>query len=293
LKIESFLVTMFGRHLAINKSSKTPVSDSLILAHRIGCNSIQICLGDMKKISSLISLKPEDIINTLNIKRKYNKYIVVHGKYIYNFCHPDKTIYQQTLLKELVQANKIQCDVIIHQGKNVNKYPQKLAIKIFVDNIKNVIAQMSQLGLENKILLENASGQGTEIGYKLDELQLIWEQFTEHERKYLGFCIDTCHIFAAGELDIRDTDQVKQWFRDFDERIGVSNIKVVHLNDSKVDFGQKVDRHESLGKGKIGLNGLEFFSKMCHLKSIPLIMETPNDDIMGEIEMVKCWTSDH
>uniref|UniRef100_A0A6C0J749 Xylose isomerase-like TIM barrel domain-containing protein n=1 Tax=viral metagenome TaxID=1070528 RepID=A0A6C0J749_9ZZZZ len=280
--------TIVGHNMVISKGD-TSVSDALILMHRMGGNAMQIVLGEMTNIKDIIDIAPMDAQKACKIIDKYNKYIVVHGKYIYNFCHKDKIYYQDALFKELVAANSFKADVIIHQGKNVNKLTAEEARKTYANNIKSVIDMMKHNGLSNRIILENSAHQGTEIGYSLKELHQIWELFSIEERKYLGFCIDTCHIFVAGELDIRNPIKVTEWFNEFDNLIGKSHLKLIHLNDSTPDFNSHNDNHAALGKGFIGIDGLKCVAGICKKWNIPIIMETPQVNAQSEITMVSNW----
>lgn len=269
----------------------TPVTNTLRLLHRYGGNAMQICLGDMTDLKSIMILGSTDCEQTLRIKTKYNKYIVVHGKYIYNFCHPNKDFYRQALLKELTEANKIGADVIIHQGKNVNGYPADQARKVYVSNIKAVIKSMRETGLTNRVILENSAHQGTEIGYSLNELHLIWMMFEPEEQKHLGICIDTCHMFVAGELDVSNPLLVEEWFNKFDRLIGRANLRVVHFNDSTPEFGACNDHHAGLGRGHIGLTGLKTVASICASWGVPIITETPPHEMAYEIALMKEWVS--
>lgn len=278
-----------GHHMTLQLPSSTPVSNALILLHKAGGDGMQICFGEMTNPNDILQITTEDSKKVLKIRKKHNKYVVVHGKYIYNFCHPDKKNYQQALFKELEQANKIAADVVIHQGKNVNKYEPYKARQTYVDNVKKVIAEMKAKGLTNRILLENSAHQGTEIGYTLTELHQIWQLFTAEEQQYLGFCIDTCHIFVAGELDVRQPAAVQAWFTRFDRLIGKDNLKLLHFNDSTPDFDSHNDNHAGLGKGHIGLVGLQSVAEVCRQWKVPVIMETPSSGMYEEIELVQSW----
>lgn len=124
------------------------------------------------------------------------------------------------------------------------------------------------------LLLENAAGQGTALGVELWELELLAREVPE-----INFCIDTCHLFAAGEYDISHPEIMEQYFLDFDERIGLGRLKLIHLNDSKKGFGCRVDRHEEIGNGMIwgkSVDSLLVLLEICLKHSIPVILETPN-----------------
>lgn len=282
-------MSIIGRHILLQLPSNTPVTNALRLFHNYGVDAIQISLGDMTNPKDILKITPEDSSKVLKIRAKHNKYVVVHGKFIYNFCQVNNTFYQKALFEELIEAAKLGADVIIHQGKNVNKLDPIQARQVFVDNVKTVINFMINKGLFNRILLENSSHQGTEIGYSLTELVEIWNLFTKKEHEYLGFCIDTCHIFVAGELDVRQPMYVEAWFAKFDDKIGHEYLKLVHFNDSAPDFNSHNDNHAPLGKGHIGIVGLESVAKICHKWRVPIIAETPSSGMEQEFKLMKSF----
>lgn len=130
------------------------------------------------------------------------------------------------------------------------------------------------LALNEKIfvLLETMSGKGTEIGRSFDELKMIIDGVKDNSM--LGVCADTCHLFSAGYDIVNDLDNV---LTEFDEKIGLHRLKAIHLNDSKMPFASNKDRHEQIGKGTLGLEGLVNFVNHPKLKHIPFYLETPNE----------------
>ncbi|MBA42807.1 MAG: hypothetical protein CMF62_02220 [Magnetococcales bacterium] len=140
------------------------------------------------------------------------------------------------------------------------------------------------------LLLETTAGQGTELCYKLEDLAYFYKKFKKHRdpkiRNRIGLCVDTCHIFSAG-YDLRNEKKVNLYLETFNELIGLSHIKLIHLNDSGVEHGKRVDRHESLGYGKIGLEGLMHFAKKFIKMKVPLILETPANSYLKEIPMLE------
>jgi len=130
------------------------------------------------------------------------------------------------------------------------------------------------------ILLENTAGQGTEIGYKFEHLRDIIAKIKN--KKKIGVCLDSAHLFEAG-YDLRDKSLIHKTFSEFDKIVGLSYLKVIHYNDSLTEFNSHVDRHENIGKGKIGMKGMKDLINYKPLIHLPFIMETPkkkkNDDI--------------
>ena len=125
-------------------------------------------------------------------------------------------------------------------------------------------------------VIDNTAGQGTNLGWKFEHLAEIIAQVEDKER--VGVCLDTCHTFTAG-YDLRTEEDCEHTFAEFDRVVGMHYLRAMHLNDSKVAFASRVDRHHSLGKGVIGWSCFEYIAKDPRFDSIPLILETIDPDI--------------
>ena len=134
------------------------------------------------------------------------------------------------------------------------------------------------------ILLENTAGQKNSVGSNFDQLAEIFFQLKPAKR--FGICLDSCHAFAAG-YDLRTEDSVKETLSRFNDIIGFEHLKIVHLNDSKGEVGCSLDRHYHIGLGNIGKKGLSAFIKAINKKRIPMILETPIDDVRDDFENLK------
>lgn len=213
-------------------------------------------------------------------KKIHSVFLVIHGKYLYNFC---RTTEQQfnTLENELRYASKIDndVDVVIHQGKNIKELglTRAEAIDTFCDGITRILYNTRDL--KNKIILENSAHQGTEIGYSLEELSIIYNKINSNR---IGICIDLCHVFVAGELDMRDNNLVKLYFKKFDSLIGLSKLSLIHYNDSSSKFNSHNDCHGDIGNGYIGntslggnSSGFSVITKIANKYKIPMVLETP------------------
>ena len=207
-------------------------------------------------------------------------FIIIHGKYLYNFCRTTAN-QTETLIKELQFASQIsdKVDVIIHQGKNLKELglTRPEAINVFCKNITNILYQTRTIN--NKIILENSAHQGTEIGYSLDELAEIYNTINSPR---IGICIDLCHVFVSGELDMRDAASIKLFFKRFDKLIGLNNLTVIHYNDSNAKFDSHNDRHGDISTGYIGSiklggnnDGFAVVAKIAKKYRVPMILETP------------------
>lgn len=214
-----------------------------------------------------------------------DRYLVLHGKYTYNFCRHDVENQIQVLTKEIELASKVSdvCDVVIHQGKNVSteKLSRLEAIGNYVRNITEVLERTYEQDHVH-LLLENSAGQGTELGFTLDELAFIYHQFDDTVRQRIGFCLDTCHAFVAGELDARRKENVVSFLTQFEVQIGLEHLKLIHFNDSSIVFGGHRDLHGDLLGGYItntvlggSQEGMMYLAQVAKERKIPLILETP------------------
>lgn len=267
------------------------------LIHQRGGNALQICTGPPNE--TVINPWPLNELDTvLKIREKHGTYIVVHGKYLYNFAHPvSAAAWQRDLLvRELRAANELCSDVVIHQGKNVNKVPREEALQNFVTNITMVIN--STKDLKNHIILENSAQQGTEMGHTLAELSKIFHMFDANTQKRIGICWDLCHGFVAGQ-DLRQSIIAEQHMRTMVTSFGATTPFLIHFNDSNIQLDGKNDNHAPLCCGYIGdsskdgsIDGFRVIARLCREFQIPIIMETGPYNIDGEIKMIKEWSQD-
>jgi deoxyribonuclease-4 len=164
--------------------------------------------------------------------------------------------------------------VVLHIGKYL-ELEKKEAYKHLSTNLTQVLEMTEDEGIP--ILMETTAGQGTEIGFRFDELAEVYDSITQKDR--VKFCLDTAHIFAAG-YDIRTPEKVKETFDEFDRLLGLDNLKLVHLNDSKKLFGSRVDRHANFGAddANIGNIGITEVAKIALSRNIPIVIETPEKE---------------
>ena len=150
--------------------------------------------------------------------------LVYHGAYVYNFCRGQVENQIESLIREIDVATQLKCHVVIHQGKNVEdeNISRLEAINNYVRNISDVID--ATFNSDSMLLLENSARQGHELGHSVEELSYIYNQFDDHVKERVGFCIDTCHIFVAGELDVRSRDKVIEFIEKFDRLIGLDKL---------------------------------------------------------------------
>ncbi len=223
------------------------------------------------------------------MKKSLNYSIVAHAPYIMNLCSHSEDIrnYSVHLLKEDIKT----CENIpgtyynFHPGSHTGQGVEK-----GINQISTALNEVLETNQNTIVLLETMAGKGTEIGGKFEDIAKIINNIEIKEK--IGVCFDTCHVFDAGYDIINNLENVLE---NFDKVIGISKLKVVHLNDSKNILGSKKDRHEQLGKGNIGIKAIKNIINNKYLKDLVFILETPQENLEGyakEISLIKsCYES--
>lgn len=273
-----------GAHASMSKGFE----NALKYISSIGGNSAQVFLKSPRGGGS----KPLDEIDA----KKTNDYLVQNGmflvghcSYLLNFANdPDENPKAvESLIDDMVKMGKLGgAGVVLHIGK----YKEMTKEEAF-ENIKRSVSKVLENTPENtKVIFENTAGQGTEIGYRFEELGEIYNLFDDKQKERIGFCLDTCHSFVAG-YDLRTKEGVDNWKNEFDKNIGWDKVVCIHFNDAKKDFGTRVDRHDDLGFGFIGNDGLKEVAKIAYETSKPLILETLEEktSYKEQLDMMKSW----
>lgn len=204
------------------------------------------------------------------------EYVIAHSSYLLNFGLP---ISQATWMLNDIKTDFERLNmlggvgVVVHMGKCLGG-DRKIAIHNIVENAKKVIEATKHTPLQ--YILENTAGQGSEIGYELEELGEVWKGLRGFSPR-LRACLDTAHIWGAG-YDIGTASGAEKTMKIYDELIGVKLLSCFHFNDSKKPLGSHLDRHENIGDGFIDLEGITVLAKFAVKHQIPMILETPEDE---------------
>ena len=211
-------------------------------------------------------------------------YILPHDSYLINLGHPEEeglTKSRNAFLDEMQRCEQL--------GINrLNFHPGSHLKKIEVDACLDRIAESINIALDQTkgvtAVIENTAGQGTNLGHTFEQLAHIIDKVEDKSR--VGVCIDTAHTLAAG-YEIRTEDSFKETFQSFEDIVGFKYLKGMHINDSKKELGTKVDRHDSIGVGVMGMTLFELIMKDSRFDKMPLILETPDESIWAdEIKML-------
>ncbi len=263
---------LLGAHVSISKG----VYNAPKRGRDLDCDAIQI----FSKNQMQWQAKPftEDDINKFreNVEKYEIKDVVIHTSYLINIGSPEKEKLkksQDALIDEFHRADQLGIPyIVLHPGSHMGK-GEELGLGIIADSINYILDVTKDSNV--MLLLETTAGQGSNLGYRFEHLAYLIDKTEQKER--IGVCFDTCHVFAAG-YDIRTKDAYEETMKKFDDTIGISNLKVFHLNDSKNDLGTRKDRHEHIGKGYIGLDGFRFLVNDERFNDRPMILETPGGE---------------
>jgi deoxyribonuclease-4 len=217
-------------------------------------------------------------------KRSGVRRIVDHMPYLPNLASPEKStmrISRYTLTEETKRCDAIGVDyLVVHLGSHLGK-----GSAVGMANIAEACNQaVASSEGDTAILLENMAGQKNCDGARLEEIKGVLDKVKEGRR--VGVCLDSCHLFAAG-FDLRGDEAVTNTMGLFSDIVGLDRLKVVHLNDSKGALGSRLDRHENIGAGKIGRKGMRAFLHHPGVSELPLVMETPYEDIRTMEKSIK------
>lgn len=220
----------------------------------------------------------EQIIKQFYESKNYNKDIKVffHGIYLINLASPDNQKYhlsKLSILNHLELLLKIKgLGVVFHPG-SFKEISEKDGFIRIANGINWIFENLKITPTKNCLLIECSAGAGRIVGSKFEDLANIYNLIKEEYKEYVGFCLDTQHMFASGYDIVNNPEEV---VFEANKILDISKINLIHLNDSKTQFGSNRDRHEDIGKGLIGKNGIKNIVNNKLLKSKYFVMETPS-----------------
>ena len=212
--------------------------------------------------------------------------VFAHANYLINLAATNPQFHANSLralAEELTRADQLGLPfIVMHPGAHLGA-GESAGLEKIIQSIDAVFAVLPKV--KTRIALETTAGQGTSLGHTFQHLADIIGQVRAPER--LGVCLDTAHVFAAGH-DLTTEQGTRRMFREFDRIIGLQNLVALHLNDSKTARGSRVDRHEHIGKGRIGLEAFRFIMRDRRFRRIPKVLETPKGkDLREDVENMR------
>ncbi|MCW3987334.1 MAG: deoxyribonuclease IV [Candidatus Bathyarchaeota archaeon] len=268
-----------GFHVSIEGSVDKAVDRAL----KLGCNTFQIFTKNPRQWMSRALTSEETMAFTEKVQINDVKPVFGHMAYLPNLASSKDAVYSRSvtmLILELKRCHQLKIPyLVIHLGSHLGA-----GVEFGFTRIINAIDRAFEV-VDGSVmlLLENSAGSGNSMGSSFEELEHIMSRLFDSKR--VGICFDTCHAFAAG-YDLRSQKSVEATLRAFDTIIGFGKLKLVHLNDSKGDLNSHIDRHEHIGEGRIGDEGIRNVLE-SRLGQFPLILETPRDEKTGDIENLR------
>ncbi len=278
---------MAEKFVGAHVSAAGGVENAPVNAHKIGATAFALFTKNQRQWQA----KPLTDESIGKFKKNCEKYgytptrVLPHDSYLINLGHPEEAALQKSrdaFLDEMQRCEQLGLDRLnFHPGSHLNKISEEDCLKTIAESI-NIALEKTKGVIA---VIENTAGQGTNLGFSFYQLKKIIDQVEDKSR--VGVCIDTAHAYSAG-YDIKTKAGFEKVFQEFDEVIGFGYLKGMHLNDSKKEHGSKVDRHDSLGKGTLGLEVFECIMKDNRFDGIPLILETPDENLWAEeIKLLK------
>ena len=279
------------KYIGAHVSSSGGVENAPVNAKNIGATAFALFTKNQRQwVSAPLTKKSIQLFKERCAEYGYLPHqILPHDSYLINLGHPESEGLEKSraaFLDEMQRCEQLGIDRLnFHPGSHLSKISiseslSKVAesINITLDKTKGVCA-----------VIENTAGQGTNLGHTFEQIAEIISQVEDKSR--VGVCIDTCHSFAAG-YDLSHEKGFNEAFSHFDKVVGFKYLKGMHLNDAKKGLNSRVDRHDSIGMGTLGEETFRILMKDPRFDNIPLILETPNEEIWSsEIAQLKAWGS--
>lgn len=260
-----------GAHVSISGGVETAPGR----AQEIGAKALGIFTKNQRRWNA--SALTEDSIS--NFKKNLEtsgidpSLVVVHDSYLINIGNPDRGKRKQSLNALIDEAQRVEqlglTLLNFHPGSGLKEQTEEETIALVGEGINTVLSETKSAVL----LIEATAGQGAHVGYRFEHLSKLIENTEQKNR--IGVCVDTCHIFAAG-YDIRTAKTYAETIDGFDTIVGLEYLKAIHINDSKVEFSSRRDRHEKIGLGYLGLDAFNLLLNDNRLDGLPFILETPD-----------------
>jgi len=276
------------KYVGAHVSASGGVENAPVNANAIGAKSFALFTKNQRQWFS----NPLTEVSIATFRENCDKYnykpfqILPHDSYLINLGHPEKEPLEKSrasFLDEMQRCEQLDLDRLnFHPGSHLNLIGIEECLIRIGESINMVLEKTKGV----TAVIENTAGQGTNLGHTFEQLRVIIDNVEDKSR--VGVCIDTCHAYTSG-YDVKSPEGFKKTFEKFSEIVGFEYLRGMHLNDSKKDFGTRVDRHDNIGIGFIGEETFAMLMNDNRFDNIPLILETP-DDSLWEAEIKKLYS---
>ena len=266
------------KKIGAHVSASGGVSNAPLNAAKIGADAFAFFTKNQRQWSS----KPLELKEIDNFHKACEAHqidinnILPHDSYLINLGHPEKEKLRKSrnaFVEEMSRCEQLNLTKLnFHPGSHLKQVDESVCLNLISESINIALDKTESV----TAVIENTAGQGSNMGYRFEHLATIIDGVEDKTR--VGVCIDTCHAFAGG-YDLSTYESTRNVFNEFDKIIGFKWLKGMHLNDSKKKLGSRVDRHQSIGKGEIGMEAFRFILQDPRFNNIPLILETIDSSI--------------
>jgi len=269
------------KYIGAHVSAAGGVENAPLNAKAIGANAFALFTKNQRQwVAKPLTEKSIEAFNVnLAAAGISPNHVLPHDSYLINLGHPEKEGLEKSrsaFLDEMQRCEQLGLTLLnFHPGATLNKISEEESLDKVAESINIALDQSNEV----IAVIENTAGQGSTLGYRFEHLAHIIDKV--EDKKRVGVCLDTCHTFTAG-YDLRTIENCDSTFGEFDRIVGFQYLRAMHLNDSKPDLGSRVDRHHSLGQGKIGLEAFRYIMNDDRFNNIPMVLETIDSDIWAE-----------
>lgn len=277
------------KYIGAHVSAGGGVENAPLNAFEIGANAFALFTKNQRQWSSppLTGKSIEAFRENCGKHGILSEMILPHDSYLINLGHPEQEPLEKSrdaFLDEMRRCEQLGLKLLnFHPGSHLQKTEVAKCLTTIAESINFVLERTKGV----TAVIENTAGQGSNLGYVFEQVAEIISQVEDKSR--VGVCIDTCHTFTAG-YDLRVREEYDRTWNKFGEVIGFGYLRGIHLNDSKKELGSRVDRHDNVGKGLIGIEFFKMIMKDDRFNHIPIILETPDETLWAEeIRMLRTF----
>ncbi len=272
-----------GYHRAVEKADKA------------GCDCVQLFTKNNNQWRAKAITPTEAERFRAALRSRGITHPLAHDSYLINLASPEPALWRRSveaLVEELQRAAALEIPYVVTHPGAYTTGTESAGIRRLVDAVDEVHARTAEIPTE--CLLETTAGQGTALGWRFEQFAEVLGRVREPDR--LGFCFDTCHVFAAG-YPLAPKKAYLATLRQFDRLVGLHRIRAFHLNDSRRELGSRVDRHEHIGRGELGPEPFRLLLADRRFRRVPMYLETPKGDRNGtdwdilNLRTLRRWTA--
>lgn len=275
------------KFIGAHVSASGGVEAAPVNAHEIGANAFALFTKNQRQwVAKPLTAASIELFKENCAKYAFDaRYILPHDSYLINLGHPEAEGLEKSraaFLDEMQRCEQLGLKLLnFHPGSHLKKISVEECLDKVAESINITLGKTKGV----TAVIENTAGQGSNVGNEFWQLMYIIDRVEDKSR--VGVCLDTCHTYSAGYDIVAEYDKV---FQEFDDTVGFHYLKAIHLNDTKKELGSRVDRHDSIGKGLLGLDFFKRFMQDARFDDMPIILETPDESLWAEeIRMLRSW----